>query len=270
VRLPVCPLVRPVPRRRHEIGPFAGVLCPVPRQHEGMDKPRLEQLLAEGLSLAEIGRRVGRHEATVSYWLRRHGLRAANAERHAARGGLTRELLSELVDAGLSIAEIAKETALSKGTVRHWLKHYGLRTEPARRKARLREARAAALRTVNERCRRHGVSEHFRDREGYYRCKRCRTEGVMRRRRRVKQILIAEAGGRCRLCGYDRYAGALHFHHLDPATKSFGLAMNGRTPSIAKLRLEAQKCVLLCSNCHAEVEAGIARISVVAQSGSPG
>ena len=58
------------------------------------------------------------------------------------------------------------------------------------------------------------------------------------------------------LCGYDRYLGALEFHHMDRNTKEFrALAACGRTRSFAKLAKEAKKCVLLCSNCHAEVEA---------------
>lgn len=79
----------------------------------------------------------------------------------------------------------------------------------------------------------------------------------MRRRRKAKEILVAEAGGTCSLCGYSRCAAALHFHHLDPATKRFGLAEGGWSRSIEALREEARKCVLLCSNCHAEVEAAI-------------
>ena len=58
-----------------------------------------KQLLGQGLSLAEIGRRVGRHEATVAYWLKKHGLRPVHRERHAPRGGLEREQLERLVDA---------------------------------------------------------------------------------------------------------------------------------------------------------------------------
>jgi hypothetical protein len=54
--------------------------------------------------------------------------------------------------------------------------------------------------------------------------------------------------------------GALHFHHLDPAAKQFGISGRGFTRSLAKMRDEAAKCVLLCSNCHAEVEAGIASL----------
>ena len=76
----------------------------------------------------------------------------------------------------------------------------------------------------------------------------------------ARLLLVAEAGGACAICGYDRYIGALHFHHLDPATKEFGISRRGFTRSIQKMREEAAKCVLLCSNCHAEVEAGAATL----------
>jgi hypothetical protein len=79
----------------------------------------------------------------------------------------------------------------------------------------------------------------------------------VRHRKRLKEILVQEAGGRCAICGYDRNARALHFHHLDPKTKRLGLSGQGVTYSLAMLRAEAQKCVLLCSNCHAEVEDGV-------------
>jgi hypothetical protein len=89
-----------------------------------------------------------------------------------------------------------------------------------------------------------------------YRCLRCRQERVAERRRAVKRILVSEAGGCCSRCGYDRCIAALQFHHLDPATKSFTLSKNGATQSIERAREEARKCILLCANCHAEVEAG--------------
>jgi 5-methylcytosine-specific restriction endonuclease McrA len=87
---------------------------------------------------------------------------------------------------------------------------------------------------------------------GHHRCRKCRSENVSKRRKKVKLILVKEAGGACRLCGYNKYVGALHFHHLDPKTKSFSLSNNGLTKSITKLREEASKCILLCANCHAE------------------
>lgn len=109
-------------------------------------------------------------------------------------------------------------------------------------------------------CRTHGETEFVLEGRGYYRCKKCRQERVVEWRRRAKQRLIAEAGGACRICGYDRYGGALHFHHVDPESKEFGIGFRGAARSIARLRAEAAKCVLLCSNCHAEVEAGIATL----------
>ncbi len=81
-------------------------------------------------------------------------------------------------------------------------------------------------------------------------------ERVAARRRQGKRLLVEEAGGRCVLCGYDRFEGALHFHHLDPATKKFGISQEGATLGIGTLRAEAAKCVLLCANCHVEVEHG--------------
>jgi transposase len=225
-----------------------------------MDRESLRLLLARGLSLAEIGKRFDRHESTVAYWVQKHGLEAVNRDKHAARGGLTREELQPLVEEGMSIAQIAQAMGRSKGSVRHWLEKHELATQPRLQRERRRYARLAQAAVMVERCGRHGPTEHYLDRSGYYRCKRCRTEAVVRRRRKIKEILVAEAGGRCLLCGYDRYSGALQFHHLDPATKRFALSMRGLTPSIGMVREEARKCVLLCSNCHAEVEGGIASI----------
>src|SRR5215207_2786150 len=69
-------------------------------------------------------------------------------------------------------------------------------------------------------------------------------------------------GGRWEVCDLRLRPSpaALHFHHVDPEQKSFGLARRGITRSIDILRAEIRKCVLLCSNCHAEVEAGATRL----------
>ena len=95
----------------------------------------------------EIGRRFGSHESTVSYWARKHGLEACNAQRHAAKGGLEREELARLAAAGMSIAEIAQAVQRSKATVRYWLGHHGVKTAAQRglqRRTRRRRRRPAA------------------------------------------------------------------------------------------------------------------------------
>jgi transposase len=221
-----------------------------------MDRALLEEMLAEGLSLAAIGRRLGRHESTVAYWLDRYGLRAVHAGKHAARGALTREQLEPLVRRGMSVAQVAAELDRSKATVRHWLKEFDLETVWATR----RRASSEDVATLTLDCSKHGPTTFRRRRDGGYRCARCQSEAVTKRRRRVKELLVAEAGGACVLCGYDRWIGALEFHHVDPAEKRFSLSHRGVARSIARARAEASKCVLVCANCHAEIEGGVATV----------
>jgi DNA-binding CsgD family transcriptional regulator len=229
-----------------------------------MDRGALERMLGEGLPLAEIGRRADRHEATVAYWLRRHGLAAAGRARHASKGRLTHGELAALVDAGRSIAQIAARVGRSKSTIRHWLRRYGMKTHGASDQRRVLETKRpkdAGLSEALMLCSAHGETSFVLDERGYYRCRRCRSASVSRRRRRLKQTLVLEAGGACRLCGYSRCLSALEFHHLEPENKAFALSEEGVTRSIARARAEARKCALLCANCHAEVESGIANVT---------
>jgi hypothetical protein len=226
-----------------------------------MDRKLLAGFLAEGLSLEQMGVLVGRDASTVSYWLRKYELEPVHKQKHAARGGIERATLESLVETGASSREIAAQLGRSVGTVRHWLRKYGLQTRRGAGRERRKEFEKGGEEIVEMDCHRHGSSRFRLERRGIYRCLRCRSEYVSVRRRRIKAILVGEAGGRCRLCGYDRYVGALHFHHLDPGEKSFSLSQDGLTRSLQRARAEARKCVLLCSNCHSEVEAGVSRIS---------
>jgi hypothetical protein len=89
-----------------------------------------------------------------------------------------------------------------------------------------------------------------------WKCKRCVGEAVTRRLQKVKRILVQEAGGACAVCGYARCVVNLHFHHVDPAAKAFALSV-ATGKSLAALQEEAKKCVLVCANCHGEIETGL-------------
>ncbi len=69
-------------------------------------------------------------------------------------------------------------------------------------------------------------------------------------------MLVAEAGGCCAVCGYARAINNLCFHHVDPQQKSFPMTM-ARGKSEGGYREELAKCVLVCANCHGEIEAGM-------------
>ncbi len=232
-----------------------------------MDRALLESYLAEGLSLAEIGRRVGRHEATVGYWVSKYEYEAVHGLRHSPKGRLVREDLVRLIDGGSSIAEIADALERSKTTVRYWLGRYGLETRNGtgrRRSDASLRGRDEGRRVMEMTCPTHGPTGYVVDVRGYFRCRKCRAAAVSRRRRKVKAILVQEAGGACVICGYTGNMRALHFHHVRPAEKRIELNARGVALSLETLRAEALKCVLLCSNCHAEVEDGSVRIPDIA------
>ena len=62
----------------------------------------------------------------------------------------------------------------------------------------------------------------------------------------MRKRLVQEAGGKCAVCGYDRCMLNLHFHHVDPSTKSFNMTMASGKSEAAYLA-EARKCVLVCA-----------------------
>ena len=217
-----------------------------------MEKEFLERCLSGGLSLEAIGERVEKHPSTVGYWLKKHGLSAVESERNAPKGRLSKSELAALLHEGISLRQVAERLGRSLTTVRYWVDKYGL--------TQARNATIAAPKKAIRKCRRHGEGTFVLEGRGYYRCASCRAEAVARRRRAIKSKLVEEAGGQCSICAYSRCHRALQFHHVDPATKQFHLGHNGITRSLAKSRIEARKCVLLCANCHAEVEAGLVEL----------
>jgi hypothetical protein len=235
-----------------------------------MDKRFLEDCLAQGMSLPQIGKLAGRPPGTVGYWVKKHGLTANGAGRFAPREGIVEEVLEIAVDEGMTLEEMANELERDMSTVRYWLKKYGLPTDSGLRRRSKRLADPVGTRKERN-CRRHGLTEFVVEGRGYYRCVKCRSENVSAWRRRMKRLLVEEAGGKCWLCGYDRCVAALEFHHLEPGQKSFPLSMRGVTLGIEKLRAEARKCALLCATCHAEVEAGVAEVplKLTAAAGDP-
>ena len=78
---------------------------------------------------------------------------------------------------------------------------------------------------------------------------------AQQKRGRLRKLeLIRMYRGSCEKCGYDKNYAALEFHHVDSRSKFFQLDLrslsNRKWSVIVK---EAEKCILLCSNCHAEL-----------------
>lgn len=85
-------------------------------------------------------------------------------------------------------------------------------------------------------------------------------KAVNKRRRKIKKMAIEYKGGKCQKCGYNKCNAALEFHHIDSNEKDFNISKKGHCRSWEKVKDELDKCILVCSNCHKEIHAGLIEI----------
>jgi 5-methylcytosine-specific restriction endonuclease McrA len=71
----------------------------------------------------------------------------------------------------------------------------------------------------------------------------------------VRPIILECFGGKCQLCGYDKYKSVLHLHHIHPEQKTHSFD-NNLYWDLELLKVELRKCILLCSNCHMAIHTG--------------
>lgn len=119
------------------------------------------------------------------------------------------------------------------------------------KRARKREQDAAYRERHRLRLREHN-RQYYRDRKEKYREKRKAKSGAVKARRDLFRATLLElkAEKGCRDCGFNNPL-ALDFHHIDPREKSFTVSsrLSGHVP-LSSLLAEAQKCDILCANCH--------------------
>ena len=83
-------------------------------------------------------------------------------------------------------------------------------------------------------------------------CKECFNKYCIDRWRNRKIKAVEYKGGECKDCGfsYPLYpADIFDFHHLNPAEKDYNWTKL-RLRSWDSIKLELDKCVMLCANCH--------------------
>lgn len=78
------------------------------------------------------------------------------------------------------------------------------------------------------------------------------SKNLKERKYKIKKYLVDYKGGGCMSCSYNKCLDALEFHHIDSKQKDFNVCSNLST-DIEKLKKEADKCLLLCANCHREI-----------------
>ena len=111
-------------------------------------------------------------------------------------------------------------------------------------------------------CQEKPIEEFYtsRHRKLYYpNCRSCHNNKAKLRQKNVKKQAVEYKGNKCQICFYDKCINALEFHHKDPKEKEFTIA-ELKNSSFNKLKNELDKCLLVCSNCHREIHAGITKL----------
>ncbi len=170
---------------------------------------------------------------------------------------MEKELLITHINSNLSANKISKVTGKSLSTIRYWLKKYNLKTNHETFKNRkpivlsdLKEKNCPKCNTIKQ------SSEFYirRDKTNFsHYCKSCTGLQTTERCQLFKVKCIEYKGNCCSRCGYNKYIGALEFHHLDPTQKDFSISQVRVWQFNDKVKQELDKCIILCSNCHREV-----------------
>lgn len=81
-------------------------------------------------------------------------------------------------------------------------------------------------------------------------------------RQQLKTKYIEAMGGCCTRCGYSEFIAAIDFHHTEDKENTVSALMGHAIPALnpeklAALEQELAKCILLCTNCHRGLHAGM-------------
>jgi predicted HNH restriction endonuclease len=83
-------------------------------------------------------------------------------------------------------------------------------------------------------------------------CRACKTKAQRENNNLRMEKVINHLGGCCTDCGI-KYNGTnriiFDFHHVNPSEKHKSIS-DLRSGSLENMLKEAEKCILLCSNCH--------------------
>ena len=172
---------------------------------------------------------------------------------------MKKEDIENMINDGKSLNQISRETGKSLTTVRYWVKKHRISFET-------KSFSEQGVKDYGEfrycpRCKSDCPIDQFYNRRGKKNssvyCKKCTTDQVVERTKKLKQKMVEYKGGCCEICGYDKYIGALDFHHINPKEKDFSIAKVRQYNFDEVIKEELDKCMLVCSNCHREIHGGL-------------
>lgn len=168
---------------------------------------------------------------------------------------MNKEKLEELINKGMSLNKISKDLNKSLTTIRYWVKKYGI-------EVKFKNFKEIEIKDYGKfrfcpRCKNDCPIENFYNRRGKNNssvyCKKCTSDQSLERMRDLKTEMVNYKGNCCSICGYNKYIGALEFHHLNPQEKDFAPSQLKSYKFDDVVKKELDKCILVCSNCHREI-----------------
>lgn len=176
-------------------------------------KEKILELVSEGLTYKQIQKELDCAISTISYHCKKNGIESKHTQKKLSDETIKK--IKDLYSELKSSNKVAKIMGLSKATVLKYIDVF----EPVKL-----------------------TEEEVKIR---------RSKQVIYWRKKAKIKLVEYKGGKCERCGYNKCIDALEFHHLDPNEKDFSIA--GKSWALERLKKEADKCILVCSNCHKEI-----------------
>lgn len=232
-----------------------------------MNQDKIKELMDKGLTLQVIADEIGTTRAKLKHFLRKIGLKSNNYRKLPVP--ITKEDLLKLISLNHSTYEMAKALNCSQCNVRHWLKRFSLKSKKVKGNLRNSEGNVDPIKANNthkkcpkcEKLLEFNKDNFYVEKSGRIQswCSACSDQALIIRQRTKKLECLNYLGGKCVVCNYDKYQGALEFHHIDPKKKSFAIGTI-KTCSMEKLKPELDKCVILCSNCHKEFHGGLIKL----------
>lgn len=169
------------------------------------------------------------------------------------KSNISKEQLEHLINKQLSTRKIAKELKCSPMTVKNRLKEYNLKTVFQGNNKIKRYCIVCNNLLTGLQQKYCSISCRSKIKNTSRNLKKDYKSFKLRYKNR-KLFFISQKGGKCQICGYNKNLAVLSFHHRENTKKCFSLSASAfSSKPINILQIEADKCDLLCSNCHLEL-----------------
>ncbi len=162
--------------------------------------------------------------------------------------------LESMVALGLSVREIGRREGCSFTNIRYWLKKYNLKTRRGPHGKEEKDLNPRFCGTCGETNPTKFYGNKVRT------CGRCHNNYTTNKNKEKMASIRLLLGGKCVICGFDKYPCSLDIHHLDPTTKDPAFS-HIRGWSLSRILKEIKECVLVCRNCHTAIHNGLINYS---------